>query len=290
MKKNNKLWHRKSKERPSVSEYNPVPLYRSYGITKQESIFTVLNEYIAIILGWLLYIPMFAIIIIGTIFMICLLGPVGIVFVFASILMLIYFVLARKIRKRAKFILKLQKTCRKLGYTMELKRGFLKGLKFNKEGIDLVIHTPTKKWFVRFMTTKKRNSHVTFINKDVIEIKKIKGRVKLRSGMFGYMHHNLSKPRVSNIVPRVSMHDHQSIEKGSPKLSYIPYSFNEIFNDDNFEVQKALVVNPVPLEMFKTDKSGSRIPIDTGERLFDYIMFSGSGFINTLEREYQKKR
>ena len=277
------------KHRPKVSRYNPVPLYRSYGVTKKENIFTALNEYLAVILGWLLYIPMFAIIIIGTLFMIKLLGSAGILFVFVSALLLVYFVLARKLRKRARFILRLRKLCKKMGYVLEMKRGFLKSLKFNKDGIDLVIHTPTKKWFVRFMTTKKRNSHVTFLNKDTIEIKKIKGRIKLRSGMFGYMHHNLSKPRVSNIVPRVSMHDHQSIEKGSPKLSYIPYSFNEIFNDDNFEVQKALVVNPVPLEMFKTDKSGSRIPIDTGERLFDYIMFSGSGFLNTLEREYQDK-
>ena len=280
---------KEGKRSPSVSEYNPVPLYRSYGVTKKENIFTVLNEYLAVLLGWLLYIPMFAIIIIGTIFMIKLLGATGTLFVVVSAVLIVYFVLARKIRKRAKFILRLQKKCRQLGYTMELKRGFLKGLKLNKEGIDLVIHTPTKKWFVRFMTTKRRNSHVTFLNKDTIEIKKIKGRVKLRSGMFGYMHHNLSKPRVSNIVPRVSMHDHQSIEKGSPKLSYIPYSFNEIFNDDNFEVQKALVVNPVPLEMFKVDKGGSRIPIDTGERMFDYIMFSGSGFIKTLEREFEEK-
>ena len=267
MKKNIKLWCRKSKERPSVSEYNPVPLYRSYGVTKQESIFTVLNEYIAIILGWLLYIPMFAIIIIGTIFMIKLFGAVGTLFVIVSVVMIIYFVLARKIRKRAKFILRLQKKCRRLGYTMELKRGFLKGLKFNKEGIDLVVHTPTKKWFVRFMTTKKRNSHVTFLNKDTIEIKKIKGRVKLRSGMFGY----------------------HSLAVGNPKISHIQYSFDETFNGEDVEVQKALVVNPVPLEMFKRDKGGSRIPIDTGERLFDYIMFSGSGFLNTLEREYKEK-
>ena len=30
------IYEQKKKERPVVSEYNPVPLYRSYGVTRRE--------------------------------------------------------------------------------------------------------------------------------------------------------------------------------------------------------------------------------------------------------------
>ena len=254
------------KERPVVSEYNSVPLYRAYGVTKKENIFTVLNEVLAIVMGWLLYILFFAIIIIGTVFMIKLLGSIGILCVFFSIFMLVYFVLARKIRKRAKIILKLKKKCRQLGYALELKRGFFKGLKFNKEGIDFVVHTPTKKWAVRFMTPKKRKCHITFLDKNTIEIKKIKGTVRLRNGIFGY----------------------NSLKIKPDKITHENYSYDDVITFNNVPVQKILLVNPVPLDMFKRDSGGSYIPIDTGERLFDYMLCSGTGFLNTLEREHDK--
>ena len=257
----------KSKRRPQVSEHNPVPLYRSYGVTKKETVFSRINEILATAMEWLLYIFYFIFITIGTMFMIYAGGAVGIVFSVAFVILYTYFVLARKIRKRAKFFSKLKKQCRNLGYTVEVRRSFLKGLGFNKEGIDFVVHTSTKKWVVRFMTPKKKSCYITFLDKERIEIKKLKRKIKLKLGIFGT----------------------GQIEKGKAKLRVVPYSFAECPCFDDVEVQKVLLVNPVPLEMFKVDKGGARIPIGTGERLYDYVMYSGTGFLNTLEREYNEK-
>ena len=140
-------------------------------------------------------------------------------------------------------------------------------MKFNKEGIDFIVHTPTKKWVVRFMTPKKKSCYITFLDKETIEIKKLKRQIKLRLGIFGT----------------------GEIDNGKSKVRILPYSFDELPCFDDVAVQKVLLVNPVPLEMFKAEGGGARIPIGTGERLYDYIMYSGTGFINTLEREYNEK-
>ena len=68
------------------------------------------------------------------------------------------------------------------------------------------------------------------------------------------------------------------------------YSFDEVFAAYGTKVQKVLLVNPVPYDMFKKDVYGATIPIGTGEKLYDYIMFSGTGFINTLKREYDDRK
>lgn len=249
------------KTRPEVSEYNPVPLYRSYGVTKRESIFTKINEILAVFVGWIIYIPCFIIIFIGTAFMVYAMGSVGVVFSSLAVLLFVYFVLARNIRKRARFIFKLRKKCRNLGYVFKFKRSFLSGLKFNKEGIDLEVYTPDKIWYLRFMTPKTHKSHITILNKFEMEIKT-----------------NITRSRMKRILGLDTV-----------KVRRIDYSFNEVFKRDNIETQKVLLVNPVPFDMFKMDIDGARIPIGTGEKLYDYIMLSANGFINTLQREYDEK-
>lgn len=250
------------KSRAEMSNINPVPSYRAYGVTKKENVFTHLNEILAILLGWVIYIPYFFVIIVGTLFMIKLGGNTGIVFASFVGLLFVYFVLARNIRKRAKFIRKLRKQCRKFGYAFELKRSFLKGLRFNKKGIDLIVHTPYKRWYVRFMTPKRHRSHITILSKTEIEIKT-----------------NVTRNAIKAVLGL-----------GNMKTKYVDYSFDEEFKSDRMDTQKVLLVNPVPLDMFKRDRDGARIPIGTGEKIYDYIMYSGSGFINALDREYNENK
>ena len=246
-----------------MSNINPVPSYRAYGVRKRENLFTYLNEILAVLLGWFIYIPYFFVIFIGTWFFVKGLGNTGVILFFLIVLLFVYFVLARKIRKRAKFIIKLRKQCRKLGYAVELKRSFFKGLRFNKEGIDLIVHTPYKRWYLRFLTPKKHNSHITFLSKDKIEITTnvIRNNVKAVLGF------------------------------GKEKTKQVDYFFNEEFKSDRIEIQKVLLVNPVPLDIFRKDTYGARIPIGAGERLYDdYVLFTGSSFINALEREYNENK
>ncbi len=245
-----------------TSRINPVPAYRAYGVTKRENFFTVLNEILAIILGWYLYIPCFFIILVGTIFMIKLLGNTGVIFAFLVIILFIYFVLGRNIRKRASFVSKLRKKCKQLGYAFEFKRSFFRGLRFNNEGIDLIVHSPYKRWYLRFMTPKKHRSYITILNRNEIEVKTNVTRNHLKA-VLGF---------------------------GKIKVRRYDYSFKEVFNSDSIKTQKVLLINPVPLDMFKKDIDGATIPIGSGEKLYDYVMFSGSGFISDLQREYDESK
>ena len=133
----------------------------------------------------------------------------------------------------------------------------LKGLKLNGEGLDFTVDSLKKRWCVRFFTPKKYLSHITFVDKSTVEIKTniIKSRLKLSFGL------------------------------NEPKTNLIQYSYGDDVSVGNKKVAKALIINPVPHDVFKRDKDGATIPIGTGEYLYGYTMFSGSGFLEALQRE-----
>ena len=75
-----------------MSNINPVPSYRAYGVRKRENLFTYLNEILAVLLGWFIYIPYFFVIFIGTWFFVKGLGNTGVIlfFLLCSFLYILY--------------------------------------------------------------------------------------------------------------------------------------------------------------------------------------------------------
>ncbi len=239
------------------SSIGQVPLHRSYGVKKREGFFVHLNNLLAAVLALCLIALLGFIWIMGIVMLVTLLGHIGIALAALSVLLFIYFKLCRKIRRRIKFIFKLKKTCKRLGLKLQFKRGLFRGLKLNGEGLDLIVDSPKKRWCVRFFTPKKHLSHVTFIDKNTVEIKI-----------------NITKSRLKFVLGL-----------NEPKTRRIKYSYDDAVSVGNKKVAKALVLNPVPHDVFKKDKDGAIIPIGTGEYLYGYTMLSGSGFIETLQRE-----
>ena len=107
------------------------------------------------------------------------LGAIGIVITFISIFCFVYFKVLRTARKRYKCVKKLKKFCKKNSLSLELHRGFFKGLKRNSTGFDFTVATPSGIWCARFFTCRKRNSHVTFEDNSSITITEniIKNRI-----------------------------------------------------------------------------------------------------------------
>ena len=71
----------------------------------------------------------------------------------------------------------------------------------------------------------------------------------------------------------------------NPKYSQFEYKYDDRIELKDRKSARALIINPVPHEVFKKDSDGAVIPIGTGERLFGYIMFTGSGFLEYLARD-----
>ncbi len=250
--------HYGGKESPAKeSDIGQVPLHRSYGVKKREGFFTHLNNTIAMVMAICLIIFLSIIWIMGIIMLIALLGHTGILLLAVAALLFVYLKLCRTLRKRLKFIFKLKRTCKRLGLKLQFKRGVLKGMKLNDRGLDFIVDSPKKRWCVRFYTPKKYLSHLTFIDKNTVEIKT-----------------NITKSRLKLVL---GLED--------PKTSRIPYSFTDEVSSGSKRVAKALILNPVPHDVFKKDADGATIPIGTGEQLYGYTMFSGSGFLDALHRE-----
>ena len=243
-------------------ESEDVPFHRAYGVKKRVTVFTYLNE----ILAWVLAVVLFGVLgvmwVLGAYTLFAMMGGVGIALAFIVTALFVYFKLCRKLRKRAKFMRKLKRRCRKLGYKITVYRSFLKGLKLNKSGFDLTVNTGSKLWCIRFFTPPKYLCHLVILSKDRIQLKT-----------------NLTKSHFKFILGF-----------NNTKIKELDYSFKDELPNTGKKAERALILNPVPHELFKKDEDGAVIPTGTGSRMYGYTIFTGTGFLETLERESKDSR
>ena len=234
-----------------------TPLYRSYGVKKRVSVFTHINSGLAVIMAIALMVMLTIMWIAGAMMLIILMGGIGTAIAIIATFSFVYFKLCRKMRKRAKLMRRLKRRCRKLGYTITSKRGFFKGLKFNKEGFDLTVDTGKKLWCVRFFTPPKYLCHLVILSKD-----KMQFRLNITRSYFKFI---------------LGLNEEKRVD--------FDYSFDDELPETDKKAERALLLNPVPHELFKKDEDGAVIPTGTGTHIHGYTVFTGSGFLQTLERE-----
>ncbi len=256
-KRNDKQEKKIAKE----SEINPIPLHRSYGKRKKEGFFARFNNFLASAMALTLIILMTAVFSMGIFMLLVMMGHIGILLFFVGVAVFIWIVILRVPRKRLKFISRLKRSCKKWGFTYHKERGFFKGLKWNKQGYDFTVDTGKRLWHVRYYTSVKYLTHVVFVDKNTVDVKR-----------------NITKSRLKYVLGF-----------NNPKTTRHEYSFNDpLYDVKGRKCVRALIMNPVPHDAFKTDTDGAVVPIGTGEYLYGYTMFSGSGFIQTLKREAEE--
>ena len=265
----------KKKTIAQFSHIYQVPLHRSYGKKKRENFFSYLNEFIASALLVIMYTMLLIMLAIGCYVLITLLGTIGQFISIFLVLTLAYRTIFRVHRKRIKFLLKLRRECKKLGFKIEYKRPFFKSFKFNTEGIDLTVDTGKKLWSVRFLPCKKYNCDLIFEDENTIKIKN--NPIRLKSSLMGRGRHTRSTRPIKM--------DTNTPVKQIGKAKTIKYSFTEEITHIRRKSVRALVINPVPHTIRKKEKDGAIYETGTGERMWGYTIFSGSGFIETLKRD-----
>ena len=65
------------------------------------------------------------------------------------------------------------------------------------------------------------------------------------------------------------------------------YLFNDPLPLSTLPVERALILNPVPNMIFKKDSDGVVCAAGSGEKMPDYTIYTGSGFIETVLRASQ---
>lgn len=234
-----------------------TPLHRSYGVKKRVSVFTHINSGLAVVMAIAMIVTLAVMWIAGAIMLIILMGGIGTAIAIIATISFVYFKLCRKMRKRAKLMRRLKRRCRKLGYTVTRQRGFFKGLKLNKEGFDLTVDTGKKLWCVRFFTPPKYFCHLVILSKDEMQF-----RFNITQSYFKFI---------------LGLNEEKRVD--------FDYRFDDELPETHKNAERALLLNPVPHELFKKDEDGAVIPTGTGTHIHGYTVFTGTGFLQTLERE-----
>ena len=251
---------RKKRQRPEVSDYDPVPLYRSYGVTRREyPILNKIKEILHRITAGLVLVPMCVALAFGLVATI-LYGEVFAVVVYTPICAFIIFRLVRPQRKRSSFMRKLKKLAKSEGYKLTVKRGFWSSFVWSPAEESFILDTPKYSYHIHFFTARKYNSEIMFEEKN--RFLYIKRPIK---NVFSLMFDFKTKIKEYSFEPDLSF----------------PWK-------DRKKVV-GILVNPVCEAMSYRDNDGTAAPTGSGGEVFGFYVFTGSGFIESVKRGEENK-
>ena len=240
-----------------------VPLYRSYGVKKKvnptarkirDSIAKILT--VAVLAAELALIFFVA-------FMLAFFTDILIGTVLFVILFSIFFFNATKLlRRRAKFVRMLKKACKKNGYELEFKRGFFKALRWAEDdAIDFTVKAGKWTYYVKFATSRRFLSSFMFFAKDQMKYTKIARR--------------------NRFTLILDIKD---------KSYTMPINFPQEIDENDKYVQKAILINPAVMNIEKKASDGTVVTTGSGEKLFGYTIYTGTGFIETIKRNAEEQK
>ena len=244
--------------------YDEIPLYRSYGVTKKYRPRLIkFNNMLA--KGMVLYLIVMELLIVAVAGLAFWLYSGELIATVVTLLLgsIFYRINTRIPRLRRKFTKKLKKLCRENGYSLEFKRGFFKSLSWADKGeIDFILKADSYTYYVRYATATKVLSTMSFLSKSELL----------------YTKH----PRNNKFTLIFDFKDKK-------KLMHI--SFPDYIDENDKHSIKAILINPVPMNIEKKGAFGSGMePTGTGERLFGYTIFNATGFIETVKRNSENER
>lgn len=244
--------------------YGEIPLYRSYGVKKKynPTLIKLSNFLARSLVAFFIFFQLFVVSTVAFAFWFYA-GELISTVVTLILVTLLYFLNTRIPRARRKFTKKLRKLCKEKKYRLEFKRSFWKSLSWaDKDEIDFSLKAGKYTYFVRYATATKTLSTMSFLSKTELV----------------YTKH----PRNNKFTLIFDFKD---------KKKLLPISFPSYINNDDKYSIKAILINPVPMNIEKKGSFGEGMePTGTGERLFGYTIFNGTGFIETVQRNAEKEK
>lgn len=259
-----KLKHEKNKRsngfvQVDVEEFD-MPMYRSYGKTRK--IYPRLeklkeNIWRGVLIYFLLCIALVGALILYV--MIAFSDMLAFLITLAvSVIALI--ICTRVLRKRLTFLRKLKKSCKIKGYELEFKRRFFASFLWEKKsGVDFVLKTGNRTYYVKIATATKRNSDMIFLSRSEMLYRKLRLQNKLTVAFD-------LKPKVTRMG--IDFPEESEIE----------------------DAVRVVLLNPVPRDIYIKDRDGATVATGNGEDRFGYLICGGSGFIDAVDRREREMR
>lgn len=249
-------------EKRWIAKEDEVPLYRSYGVTKKVNpAARKIRDVIAKALTIILLVTELGIIFLVT-FMLAFYTDVLVATVLFLVLFSIFFYNATKLlRRRARFIRKLKRFCKKKGYRIEFKRSFVKGFSWaENEAVDFVLKAGKWTYYVKLATSKRFLSSYTFVSKNEMKYTKI--------------------ARHNRFTIILDLKD---------KTYSMPIAFPKYIPEDDKYTVKAILINPAVMNIERKGSDGVIVSTGSGEKLFGYTIYTGTGFIETIRRNAEER-
>lgn len=169
------------------------------------------------------------------------------------------------IRTRFRFLRRLKKCCKKNGFELVAKKHPYRSLIRDGGGYNLVVKANGKTYYCRILASIKKSNKIYLRTDGTCERARLvrMPTVRLiRKGAFVQVNTmNLDEDREMFRI-----------------VSNFDYRFDA-------EGEKILLFNPVPTFLFRKAEDETSCPLDNGETVGEYKVFSGNGFLRALERD-----
>lgn len=244
-------------------ETGEVPLYRSYGTTKKVNPWLIFaNITLTKLLGLVFFVFQFFIMGLSVYFIFLYGGTLFPTIITVSAIWIILGLETRAFRRRAKFVKRLKRFCKRNGYELIFTQTLIDSLYWNNDDkLDLVLKANGIIYYVKFATAKSSLTTMTFLSKNEMRYTKHRRRSAFQTIM-GFK----DKTKIMNII------------------------FPEHSDKSGNSERNIILVNPQPRDILVKTPDGVIVPTGSGERIHGYTIYSGPGFIDMLKRESEESK
>ena len=257
---------RDKKIRPEVSERNPVPLYRSYGVTRKEyTVIETLKTWLErIAAAFFLFIPATALAL-GLVALLLYSNALTKVILWTAIICFVFSAVTKKARIRLKLNKNIRKLCRNNRFDLDFERKFFESLKWSDDGCDLTVETKSRIYYVHTLYVTRRRQTLLLESADTIKLITPPPRGRLWV-VLGSIFHFKTKTKLL----KLDRSGDRSIggKEAVPVILVLP-------NCNNISYRLS---------------SASTVPTGNGGEHFGYTVFTAKGFMNFLPRYEENLR
>ena len=244
-------------------ETGEVPLYRSYGTTKKVNPWLILaNMTLTKILGLIFFAFQFFIMGLSVYFIFLYGGKLLPTLITVITVWIILGLETRAFRRRAKFVKRIKRFCKKNGLRITFTQTLLDSLYWNNdEKLDFILETKDEIFYVKFATAKSSLTTMTFLSRNEMRYTKHRRRSAFQTIM--------------------GLHDKTKIMK---------INFPDYIDETKESERKIIITNPTPRDIFVKTNDGVVVPTGSGERIHGYTIYSGAGFMDMLKRAQEENK
>lgn len=254
------------KARHEISERNPVPLYRSYGVTRKEySAIETLKMWLErIVAAFFLLIPATALTL-GLVAVLIYSNALTKVVLWTVIIYLVLSAITKKARIRLKLNRKIKKCCKNNRFDLDFERKFFESLKWSDDGCDLTVETASRIYYIHTLYVTKARQKILFESAEAIKLITPPPRGRLWT-VLGIIFNLKTRTKALS----VNLSGDRSIGKK--------------------EGVSVILVLPGCQNMSYRISSASTVPTGNGGEHFGYTVFTAKGLINFLPRYEENLR